>query len=70
MLLLLREMGTFFGGADDAWETVDMVLAVSAAIDGDRIDDTGDVTDCGAMVGDLNGCEGCIGNCTCCVGAY
>jgi hypothetical protein len=43
-----------------------MVLAVSAAMDGDRNDDTGDAIDCVAIVGDLMACPGCIGICTCC----
>jgi hypothetical protein len=64
MLLLLLEMGIFFGGADDAWDIDDMVLAVSAAMDGDRIDDTGDVIDCVAFEGDFKGCIGYIGSCT------
>jgi hypothetical protein len=72
ILLLRREIGIFLGGgADDACDIDDMVLAVSAAIDGDRIDDTGDASDCVAIDGDFHGCcVGCIGNCTCCTGGY
>jgi hypothetical protein len=58
MLLLLLEMGIFFGGAEDAWDIDDIVLAVSAAMDGDRNDDIGDVIDCVAMEDDSKGCIG------------
>jgi hypothetical protein len=73
ILLLLLAMATLFGGgagADDACDTDDIVLAVSAAIDGDLIDETvGDVMDCVVIDGDFNGRIGCIGNCTgCCCG--
>jgi hypothetical protein len=67
MLLLLLAMATFFGGADDAWDIDDIVLAVSAAIDGDLIEDAvGDVMDCVVTDGDFNGRIGCMGNCTGC----
>jgi hypothetical protein len=59
MLLLRREIGIFLGFADDACDIDDKVLAVSAAIDGDRIDDTGDASDCVAIDGDFHGC--CVG---------
>jgi hypothetical protein len=58
MLLLLLEIGIFFGGAEDAWDIEDIVLAVSATMDGDRNDDIGDVIDCVAMEGDFKGCIG------------
>jgi hypothetical protein len=70
MLLLLLEIGIFFGGADDVCDIDDIVLAVSAAMDGDRNDDTGDVIDCDTIVGDFKGCIGCIGSCTGCTGGY
>ena len=66
ILLLLREMAIFLGGADEVWDIVEMVLAVSAAIDGDRRGDMGDVIDCVEIDGDFKGLIGCIGNCTCC----
>lgn len=66
MLLFLLAMGTFFDGAEDAWDIDEIVLAVSAAIDGDLIDDTGDNIGCVVTDGDLIGCIGCIGNCSCC----
>lgn len=46
ILLVRLAMGILLGGADDAYEMDEIVLAVSAAIEGDRIDETeGDVTD-------------------------
>jgi hypothetical protein len=46
ILLLLLAMATLFGGADEAWDIDEIVLAVSAAIDGLLIDERdGDVTD-------------------------
>jgi hypothetical protein len=55
ILLLLLAMAILFGGADEALEMDDIVLAVSAAIDGDLIDDTdGEITDCVVTDGDLN----------------
>jgi hypothetical protein len=67
ILLLLLAIATLFGGADDAWDSDDIVLAVSVAIDGLLIDDMlGDVTDCVCIEGDLRGRMGCIGNCTGC----
>jgi len=71
MLLLLLAMATLFGGgADDACDIEEIVLALSVAIDGDLIEDTvGDVIDCVATDGDFKGRMGCIGNCTgCCCG--
>jgi hypothetical protein len=70
ILLLLLAIGIFFCGCVDAWDIDDIVLAVSAAIDGDRNDDTGEAIDCVAMDGDLRGRIGCIGSCTCCTGGY
>jgi hypothetical protein len=65
ILLLLLAMATFFGGADDAWDIDDIVLAVSAAIDGDFIGNMlGDVTYCVCIDGDFCSRMGCIGNCT------
>ena len=59
MLLLLLEMATLFGGADEAHDLDDIVLAVSAAIDGDLMEDVvGDMTDCGAVEGDWSGPAG------------
>jgi hypothetical protein len=62
ILLLLLEIGIFLGLADDACEIVDMVLAVSASIDGDGIDDSGEAIDSVTMDGDFNGRIGCIGS--------
>jgi len=62
MLLFLLAMGILFGGADDAWDIDDIVLAVSAATDGDLIEETvGEVIDCAATDGDLSDRIGCIG---------
>jgi hypothetical protein len=63
MLLPLLAMGTLLGGGtDDACDIDDIVLAVSAAMEGDLIDDTvGEVMDCDAIDGVLIGCTGCIG---------
>lgn len=56
MLLLLLEMATLFGGADEAYDLDDIVLAVSAAIDNDLMEDVvGDMTDCDAVEGDWSG---------------
>jgi hypothetical protein len=68
ILLLLREMGIFLGGADEVRDIVEMVLTVSAAMEGDRNGDTGHVIDCAATAGDFKGLMGCIGSCTCCTG--
>lgn len=62
MLLFLLAMGILFGGAEDAWDTDDMVLAVSAATDGDLIEEmVGEVMDCVVTYGDLSDRTGCIG---------
>lgn len=66
MLLFLREIGIFLGGADEVCDIVEMVLAVSAAMDGDRKGDIGDVIDCASTDGDFKDLMGCMGNCTCC----
>jgi hypothetical protein len=56
-------MGIFLGGCVEACVIVDIVLAASVAMDGDRSDDTGDAIECEvAMEGDLSGCTGWIGN--------
>jgi hypothetical protein len=63
ILLLRRAMGIFLGGCVEACDIVDIVLAASVAMDGDRSDDTGDAIECEvAMEGDLSGCTGWIGN--------
>jgi hypothetical protein len=62
ILLLLLEIGIFLGGGVDAYDIDDNVLAVSAVIDGDRNDDTGDAMDCVAIDGDFKGDIGCIGS--------
>jgi hypothetical protein len=69
MLLLLLEIGILFGGADEACDIDDIVLAVSAVNDGDLMDETGDTIDRVVMDGDFNGCIGCIGICACCCGS-
>ena len=43
------------GGAEDTWDIDEMVLAVSAAMDGDRNEDPGDAIDCVAIEGDFKG---------------
>lgn len=53
MLLLLLAMGILFGGAEEAWDMEDMVLAVSAVIEGERMDDPGDVIDWVVIDGDF-----------------
>lgn len=63
ILLVRLAMGILFGGAEDAWEMDEIVLAVSAAIDGDLIDDIdGDVTDCVGIEGDFIGLIACSGS--------
>lgn len=58
ILLALLAIGTFLGGADEACEIEEMVLAVSAAIEGLRMDDTGETIDCVVTEGDLAGRRG------------
>lgn len=46
MLLPLLAMGTLLGGMDEPYDIDDMVLAVSAAMEGDLMEDTvGEVID-------------------------
>ena len=46
MLLPRLAMGTLFGGTDDPYDIDDIVLAVSAAMEGDLIEDAvGEVID-------------------------
>ena len=63
MLLLLLAMGTLFVFVrmEDACDMEDMVLAVSA-IDSDLIDDTGETSECGGMVGGLIWGAECTGS--------
>ena len=49
-------------GADEAWDIDEMVLAVSAVIEGDLIDDTGDAIECDVTDGDFTGRIGWIGS--------
>lgn len=53
IVLLLLAIGTFFGGGVDACDSDDMVLAVSATMDGDLNDETGDAIESVAIDGDL-----------------
>lgn len=62
MLLLLLAMAILFGGADDAWDIDDMVLAESAVMDDDLMEEAvGDVMDCVVVDGVLTGRIGCMG---------
>lgn len=45
MLLLLLDIGILLGGADEAYDIDDIVLAVSAINDGDLMEETGDAID-------------------------
>lgn len=72
MLLLLLAMATLFGGADEAWDINNIVLAEPAVMDDDLMEEAaGEAMDGVVVDGVLTGGTSCMGiwtGCICCGG--